>query len=135
MSELKSKYFTITEASKKLGVSRQTISRWIADGKLTTEAIGREKLIDKAQINRIRRLNIPKFTRMVNEKIADLIQGKYYSKNDEVKVVGKDFMAIRGGGITEKVEITKFDLDIDKDMNLVINLKEIARIPYKKGNK
>jgi excisionase family DNA binding protein len=47
---LKDKYLTITQAAERMLVSRQTISRWITEGKLSAEKVGREKLIPKHQI-------------------------------------------------------------------------------------
>ena len=38
---LKDKYLTISEAAKELGVTRQSISRWIKEGRVTAEKIGR----------------------------------------------------------------------------------------------
>jgi excisionase family DNA binding protein len=50
---IKDSYYTVTEAAKKLGVSRQTISRWLASGKIVAESVGREKLIRKSQLKNI----------------------------------------------------------------------------------
>ncbi len=47
---LKDNYFTISEAARELNVTRQTISRWVANGKLAGEKIGRETLINKKDL-------------------------------------------------------------------------------------
>jgi excisionase family DNA binding protein len=47
---LKDSYVTVSQAAKEMGVSRQTISNWLAEGKLSAEAIGREKLIPREQL-------------------------------------------------------------------------------------
>jgi excisionase family DNA binding protein len=47
---LQDEYSTISEAARDLGVTRQTVSRWIASGQLPAERIGREKLIKKEDI-------------------------------------------------------------------------------------
>ena len=47
---LKDNFLTITQAAEKMRVTRQTISRWIAEGKLSAEKVGREKLIPKHEI-------------------------------------------------------------------------------------
>ncbi len=47
---LKDSYFTVTQAAKELGVTRKTISRWLVDGKLSAEKVGREKLIPKGDV-------------------------------------------------------------------------------------
>ncbi len=43
-------YFTVSQAAKELGVTRKTISRWLVDGKLSAERVGREKLIKKGEV-------------------------------------------------------------------------------------
>ena len=53
---LKDSYFTITQAARELGVTRQTISRWIEQGKLSAERVGREILIAKQEFDK------PEFT-------------------------------------------------------------------------
>ncbi len=55
---IKDEYFTISETAKELGVTRQTISRWVAKGKITTEKIGRERLIKKEDIEKYKSLYI-----------------------------------------------------------------------------
>ena len=50
MTALKDAYFTISQAAEELHVSRQTISRWIARGKITAEKVGRVTLIKKEDL-------------------------------------------------------------------------------------
>ncbi len=50
---LKDKYITISEAAKEVGVARQTVSRWIREGKIEAEQVGREKLINKKSLARL----------------------------------------------------------------------------------
>lgn len=47
---IKDRYFTISESAKALGVTRQTISRWIKEGKIPSEKVGRETLIKKKDL-------------------------------------------------------------------------------------
>ena len=47
MVALKDKYWTVTQAAKEFGVTRQTVSRWIKDGKLSADKVGRTVLINK----------------------------------------------------------------------------------------
>jgi excisionase family DNA binding protein len=49
---LKENYLTISEVAKELKVTRQTVSRWIRDGKIEAEQVGREKLINKRSLTR-----------------------------------------------------------------------------------
>jgi len=48
---VKDDYITVSQAAEHLGVSRQTISRWIADGKFPAEKMGRQKLIATKHID------------------------------------------------------------------------------------
>jgi len=50
---LKDKYFTLSQASKKMGVTRQTLARWITERKFPAEKIGREKLLLKSDIEKL----------------------------------------------------------------------------------
>ena len=43
-------YATAAEAAAILGVERQTIARWVKDGKLAGEKVGREVLIPRTQL-------------------------------------------------------------------------------------
>ena len=47
---LKDEYFTISEAAKDIGVTRQTISRWIIERNIPAEKVGRVTLIKKGAL-------------------------------------------------------------------------------------
>lgn len=49
---LKDKYMTVAEAAKVYRVTRQTISRWISEGNVEVEQVGREKLINKKSLEK-----------------------------------------------------------------------------------
>lgn len=49
---LSDEYFTISQAAEQVGVTRQTIARWIKEGRLTAERIGRECLIPKQLVKK-----------------------------------------------------------------------------------
>lgn len=44
---LKDRYYTISDVAETVGVTRQTVSRWIKQNKLKAEKIGRESLIER----------------------------------------------------------------------------------------
>ncbi len=44
-------YFTISQLADAYGVTRQTVSRWIKQGKIKGEKVGREILINKSGIS------------------------------------------------------------------------------------
>jgi excisionase family DNA binding protein len=47
---LKDRYFSVSQAAKEIGVTRQAIHRWIASGKIPAEKVGRETLIAKKDL-------------------------------------------------------------------------------------
>ena len=49
---IKDSYYTVSQAAKELGVTRQSISRWLNTGVLSAEKVGREKLIPKIDVYR-----------------------------------------------------------------------------------
>jgi len=62
---LKDKYTTISEVATELKVTRQTVSRWLRDGKIETEQVGREKLINRKSLERF-----------LEKKVKEIV-GKY----------------------------------------------------------
>ncbi|MFH1560014.1 MAG: excisionase family DNA-binding protein [Chloroflexota bacterium] len=47
-------YFTLGMAAKEIGVHKVTLWRWIRDGKLETYRVGREVLIGKDTVERLK---------------------------------------------------------------------------------
>lgn len=66
---IKDRYWTISEAAKQFNVTRQTISRWIADGKISVEKVGRETLIKKKDLHQYHRRRL---SEAAAESIVDL---------------------------------------------------------------
>jgi excisionase family DNA binding protein len=64
-------YFTVAQAAKELGVTRKTISRWLADGKFPAEKVGRERLIKKKDLHEFHYL---KHVKAVAERITELYE-------------------------------------------------------------
>ena len=55
IAELLHHLVTLNDAAQAIGVSKVTLWRWERQGKLTTYRIGREVLIEKAEVERLRR--------------------------------------------------------------------------------
>ena len=55
VTQVQEKFFTYAEAAKALGISKVSLWRWIRDGKLETYRIGREVLIEKTEVERLRK--------------------------------------------------------------------------------
>ena len=87
---LKDEYFTISEAAKEMFVTRQTISRWVNEGKLTAEKIGRETLIEKEQIdNLIDKDLTQKLGKAFDRRLTTLLKRKYkYTNEDTIEPIG-----------------------------------------------
>jgi len=134
---LKDKYFTISEAAEEAGVTRQTISRWIAEGKLPAEKIGREKLIEKDAFRQfrdyelkwlVRNIVIREMVKVIREKCNLTNKDKVTPINPEsgspytfsinrqdgtsgtvrIKVGKITFEELKGGGAEILVEIKGF---------------------------
>lgn len=54
LEQVKREFYTNGEAAAVLGVARQTIWRWINEGKLEGHHLGREVLIEKAAIEKLK---------------------------------------------------------------------------------
>ena len=67
---IKDRYFTISKAAKHLGDTRQTVSRWIKGGRISSEKVGRETLIKKKDLLKYHRLKF-------SEAAADSIMVLY----------------------------------------------------------
>jgi excisionase family DNA binding protein len=48
-------YCTVSEAAERLKVTRQTVYRWIDGGKIKSEKIGREIVIDRLELHKVMR--------------------------------------------------------------------------------
>lgn len=55
---LKDHYLTISQTAELMRVTRQTVSRWVANGQVPTEKVGRETLIDKAALLQYRQASL-----------------------------------------------------------------------------
>lgn len=51
--KLENLFYTTTQVGEVLGTTRQTISRWTRDGKLSHEKFGREVLVPKWEVERL----------------------------------------------------------------------------------
>jgi excisionase family DNA binding protein len=106
---LKDKYYTISQAAKHVGVTRQTISRWIKEGRLHGERIGRETLIDKEEVNKHRFSWIASghILRFIYDMRTDYCRKRFGLSDDErlEKIVtrkGKHYMIINKKGEKER---------------------------------
>lgn len=83
---LKDSYSTLSEAAKELGVTRQTVARWVSEDDIAAEKVGRETLIQKSEIERFKsdRLMTAETGKLVN-LMVDYIRDKYkYPEFDKI---------------------------------------------------
>lgn len=112
---LKDKYITISEASKELRVTRQTISRWVKTGKFkAVEKVGRETLIPRDEIEKLRyersEYGMDRLFRLFATRTLNYIRRKFhYHKGDHI-----DWFARPGKPAdTQCFIVTKRDGNID----------------------
>jgi len=127
---IKDQYFTVSEAAKITGVTRQTMSRWIADGKISAEKVGREVLIEKDELSRyLVEQRTTEFASQIVNDITDRIRKKYnYSELDIVRLNEFDqrntfnFSVLREDGTFEivSVRIRKAEPLINKSKNYLV---------------
>jgi len=111
---LKDKYFTVSEAAKELGVTRQTISRWISTGKIPAEKIGREKLMLKKDV-----YDAKGRAPFINSLIEKLRTQLDYSEEDKIEEIGHyagltKFLVTRTDGTRERLEIPVSKMELVK---------------------
>ena len=138
---LKDKYLTITEAAQKVGVTRQTISRWIKKRGLPAEKLGREMIISNKKL--LQFLDARKFAQVLDYDITpgiiDYLREKYkYSEKDKIERIRDklEFSVIKENGNKEKIRIDEFETIVGarKTKNTVfinLKIKKTNRIPSK----
>ena len=125
---IKDKYLTISDAAKELGVTRQTISRWIRSGNVSAEKVGREMLIEKDELGRLYDEKMfeqfsEAMSRWIRGAILDYLQEKHYVAEDSVLVViGQSRKHIKIQGRGEDGIYKVFDIPI-KQLELVVDTK------------
>jgi len=135
---IKDRYWTISEAAEKLKVTRQTISRWITQGKIPTEKVGREILIEKKALAQQGSRRILDVSQEIANKmiLAGNFSGEiFFNKGDKIEKVKSRrnemvYLITKVDGSREKIEIEKLDVsvDIDKEHPVIsVNVKEIKR--------
>ena len=121
---LKDKYFTISEAAQEFGVTRQTISRWVASGKIPAEKIGRETLIEKTQLERHEDDRLTRSIRgMFASNIIRYLREVYgYTNEDAIQLLGTKrwgaglaFSVTKKDGTCEKVSVDMGKIEVSED--------------------
>ncbi len=131
---IKDLYFTISEAAKKLNVSRQTIYRWIDDEKIPTEKVGGLILVEKKAIQEyVSKKIYESFSQMMDNYIHEYAR-KEFTYNDKDTIAGTKpeneylvYIVNHKNGIREKVKIGGMDLTLSmgrkQEGPQIINMK------------
>ena len=113
---LKDKYLTIAQAAKELGVTRQTISRWIKKGHVPAEKVGRVVLISKDSLNKYQQFKLSEEAAEYIVKMYENYLTEYFRKKG--KISGNIRIELGGDEqLTEeeKVEVNKYLLPLFED--------------------
>jgi excisionase family DNA binding protein len=125
---LKDTYVTVSEAAEKLGVTRQTIYRWVKRGLMDSEKIGRETLIKKKDLHKLRLTKVVETfdEAIINGFIHDLRQDYELSSEDKIKHLGNLMFDVRkADGSHEVASIIVFE----------IKAKKVVWMPYEEFKK
>jgi excisionase family DNA binding protein len=144
---LKDKYFTISEAAKELRVTRQTVSRWIKEGKFHAENIGRETLILKKDINKLQHEQMER--PFINFIIQQLRVKLNYSEEEKIEVLERSagnliLLVTKADGTHEELHIPISKIKVVDDdkggITIQLDVKKVTVIDFepksrKKGGK
>ena len=132
---LKDKYFAISETARELNVTRQTISRWIKQGRLSAERIGRETLITKREVQRLQH-------ERVHESLVVYLAGYFQQQPEYKKVVGLKpakgnlrFSAVSSHGNREILQVPIATIKMVKGESGIYHLKFTVTKPEKMVDK
>ncbi len=85
---LKDDYVTVSQAASLIGVTRQTISRWVKQSKISGEKIGREVLISRNELDKYRSNIRDRFVQNVTDAVIDVIRQRFkYSEKDKIEPI------------------------------------------------
>ena len=132
---IKDEYFTISEAAMELSVTRQTISRWITQGKLPAERIGREKLIGKKDLERYEEERLKeKIVPIILKGLVDNIRKDFqYDKEDVVELIEVNrvgaiaFSVTKKDGSQEKLWVHLGEVDFEENKHGINMAVKITR--------
>jgi excisionase family DNA binding protein len=144
---IKDNYYTLSEAAKELDVTRQTVFRWIKDGKMPAEKMGRETLIEKSVVIEQRLKNSQDFmkamigwflvaddSKLVREQLS-------YDADDIITMLDADkyvFLITRKDGRKEIAEVGSIWIGYNqkgKKVDMKIVQDEVERYPYEEWKK
>lgn len=146
MTKLADEYITISQAAKAVNVTRQTVSRWIKQGKISAEKIGRETLIEKDGLfhlydEKMREYFSESISRWVRRTATTYLREKHYVSEDSTMIVthqsAKNIKILvwekDGSRIVFDIPIGQMQFVIDRKAKELLRLKT-ARVIVKPLN-
>lgn len=105
---LKDRYYTVSEAARELGVTRQTISRWTKEGKIPSEKVGRETLIKKKDLSKYQRDRLASAAAYRVLELMYAVHTEYFQKIGYITAVER-VKDINPRGGRNEIVVEKFD--------------------------
>ena len=141
---LKDNYYTVSQVAQELNVTRQTIYRWIKNGNLKGEKIGRETLVEKSEVFRYKDEKVGNWLYEIFNITLERTKYKIireqlgYDDTDVIERMGDytslNYIVFRKGKDAEIVSIKKIGVNINgKNGHLEssIDPNDITREPAK----
>lgn len=130
---IKEQYFTISQAANYMDVTRQTISRWIAQGRFPAEKVGREVIIKQIDFYRYE-------NQLIGEKLINnvvfycryLVKESYDFKDEDIiefnGIVDIDnsiyqFIVTRTNGVKDKINVKLSIVIVPREKTYTIDVK------------
>ncbi len=120
---LKDEYLTVSQVAKEFGVTRQTVSRWIANGYVDVERIGRVALIPKRDVVvyrnwRLREAASDSMIALYEATVSDILKDSgRLEPGEHVRIV--DGNSVEAGDVT--IRLSEDDKTvIDKHMRPIL---------------
>ncbi len=120
---LEDNYCTAKEAAEELGVTRQTIHRWINQGILKAEKIGNTKLIEKAEIAKYKQARIKEMYyesfnwHQARNNFNGIREFLGYSNEDKIEIFGDpnnlEYLVTKKNGRKEIISINSISVSFN----------------------
>jgi len=121
---LSDKYYTATEAANELGVTRQTVHRWVKDGTLEAEKVGGNILIEQEEVlrfqqDRMKRLYFESFNwYQARNGFSGIKQILGFADEDKIELLGDptnpEYLVTFGSGEKAILTINHLGMDFNK---------------------
>jgi len=136
-------YYTLSQVADELGVTRQTVSRWIKSKKMPAEKIGREILIEKRIVDEERVEHWSNLVRAIMswhfdaDNYRQIREYCHFSDEDKLEIHGnpedKTFLATLKDGTKKKVEVINARIGYltkERKIEVILNKEDVVCTDY-----